>query len=245
MKHNKTIIQLIILSVFILFIGMACADNNKDDEKFVTCIVDPASEELGFYWRDDTGKIIRSIANLKAFVESKNLKLRFAVNGGMYDAERNPVGLFIQNSRVVTPLNTSDGKGNFYMKPNGVFYITKDNKAAVCKTEDLDISDNIKYATQSGPMLVIDGELHPQFKKGSENLNIRNGVGILPDGKAVFAMSKKEINFYDFALYFKSLGCMNALYLDGYVSRTYFPEENWIQTDGDFGVIIATTTRAK
>jgi uncharacterized protein YigE (DUF2233 family) len=54
----------------------------------------------------------------------------------------------------------------------------------------------------------------------------------------VFAMSKKEINFYDFAKYFKDLGCKNALYLDGFVSRTYLPEKNWKQEDGDFGVII-------
>ena len=241
MKHNKAIMQLIILSAFILSVCMACADNNKDDEKFVTCIIDPASDDLGFYWRNDTGKIIRSIGNLKTFVESKNLKLRFATNGGMYDNDRNPVGLFIQNMKTLNSLNASEGNGNFYMKPNGVFYITKDNIAIICKTEDLKSTKNIKNATQSGPMLVIDGEIHPQFKEGSENLNVRNGVGILPDGKVVFAMSKKEINFYDFASYFKSMGCRNALYLDGYVSRTYLPEENQVQTDGDFGVIIAVT----
>jgi uncharacterized protein YigE (DUF2233 family) len=51
-------------------------------------------------------------------------------------------------------------------------------------------------------------------------------------------MSKEGINFYDFAEYFQALGCRNALYLDGYVSRTYLPSENWIQTDGNFAVII-------
>ncbi|HXB14083.1 MAG TPA: phosphodiester glycosidase family protein, partial [Bacteroidia bacterium] len=80
---------------------------------------------------------------------------------------------------------------------------------------------------------------------GSKNLNIRNGVGILPDGKVVFAMSKSEINFYDFAEYFKNLGCRNALYLDGFVSRAYLPEQNWIQTDGDFGVLIGITEKLK
>ncbi|WP_264554492.1 phosphodiester glycosidase family protein [Flavobacterium sp. N1861] len=56
-------------------------------------------------------------------------------------------------------------------------------------------------------------------------------------------MSKKEINFYDFATYFKKLGCKNALYLDGFVSRTYYPEEKWIQTDGNFGVLIGITNK--
>jgi uncharacterized protein YigE (DUF2233 family) len=103
----------------------------------------------------------------------------------------------------------------------------------------------IKYATQSGPMLIIDGQIHPAFKAGSTNVNIRNGVGILPDGRVIFAMSKTAVNFYDFANYFKSLDCKNALYLDGVVSRTYLPERNWIQTDGDFGVIIGITEMMK
>ena len=90
-------------------------------------------------------------------------------------------------------------------------------------------------------MLVIDGKIHPAFTKGAANVNIRNGVGILPDNTIVFAMSKTEINFYDFAIYFKNTSCKNALYLDGFVSRTYLPEQNWIQTDGNFRVMIGVT----
>ena len=89
-------------------------------------------------------------------------------------------------------------------------------------------------------MLLTEGKMHPAFKPGSGNANIRNGVGILPNGNIVFAMSKGKINFYDFAAYFKQLGCHNALYLDGFVSRTYLPEKHWLQTDGNFGVIIGS-----
>ena len=103
----------------------------------------------------------------------------------------------------------------------------------------------MKWATQSGPMLVIDGAIHSAFKKGSINVNIRNGVGILPDNKIVFAISKEEINFYDFAEYFKNLGCKNALYLDGFVSRMYLPEKNLSATDGAFGVIIGVSVAVK
>jgi uncharacterized protein YigE (DUF2233 family) len=113
--------------------------------------------------------------------------------------------------------------------------------AKICLTEDFINTGKIKYATQSGPMLVINGEIHSAFKENSTNLNIRNGVGILPNNEILFAMSKKEINFHDFAAYFKKMGCKNALYLDGFVSRTYLPEKRWIQTDGDFGVIIGVT----
>ncbi len=90
-------------------------------------------------------------------------------------------------------------------------------------------------------MLLIDGELHSKFRKGSKNLHIRNGVGILPDGKIICAMSKEKINFYDFATFFKQQGCQNALYLDGFVSRMYLPEKEWEQMDGDFGVIIGVS----
>ncbi|MFM9986534.1 MAG: phosphodiester glycosidase family protein, partial [Flavobacteriales bacterium] len=146
-----------------------------------------------------------------------------------------------ENGKVYHQLNTADGNGNFHLKPNGVFYLTKNRKAAICSTPEFAMSESIAYATQSGPMLIHRGKIHDAFKKGSKNLNIRNGVGILPDGKVVFAMSKTEVNFYDFAMYFSDLGCKDALYLDGFVSRTYLPSQNWIQTDGDFGVMIAVT----
>ena len=155
--------------------------------------------------------------------------------------DNSPQGLFIQNNTTLTPLDTLSGPGNFYLKPNGVFYVTKDNEAIVCQTNEFIDNGEIKFATQSGPMLLIDGQIHPAFKKGSVNLNIRNGVGILPDKRVVFAMTKQETNFYDFAEFFKAMGCQNALYLDGFVSRTYLPEEDWHQLDGNFGVIIGVT----
>lgn len=130
------------------------------------------------------------------------------------------------------------GEGNFYLKPNGIFYIKENDKAEICTTEKFINNGSIEYATQSGPMLLMNGKLHPDFQENSTNLNIRNGVGILPDNEIVFAMSKNKINFYNFAMFFKGMGCKNALYLDGLVSRTYLPQKNSAQTDGDFGVMI-------
>lgn len=208
------------------------------EESFISYTVDPKKQSLVFYWKDNKGVIFSSIQHLKTWLGQNKQKLLFATNGGMYKTDHAPLGLYIENKIVLTPLNTSRGTGNFYLKPNGVFYITTDNIPLICKTTDFRNNTRIKYATQSGPLLVIDGNIHASFKEGSANVNIRNGVGILPDNRIVFAMSKKEINFYDFANYFKSLGCKNALYLDGFVSRTYLPEKNWVQTDGDFGVMI-------
>lgn len=208
----------------------------EKDQRFVSFVADPSS--IKFYWKDDKGQILRSIQNLKTFVETKKQELKFAMNGGMYMKDNSPQGLFIQNGTTLAALDTLSGAGNFYLKPNGVFYITNENKAVVCQTKEFIDNGLITYATQSGPMLLIDGQTHPAFIKGSANLNIRNGVGILADGSVVFAMSKQPVNFYDFAEFFKGLGCKNALYLDGFVSRTYLPEENWEQLDGNFGVMI-------
>lgn len=220
-------------------------NENAVSEKVLAYTVDAKTQNVNFYWKNDKGEILKSIQGLKNYVESKNQTLTFAMNGGMFTQDFSPLGLLIQNGKTLKALNTANADGNFYLKPNGVFYVTTDNTPSVCKTSDFSDNGKIKFATQSGPMLVIDGEIHSAFKEGSTNLNIRNGVGILPDNKIVFAISKTEINLYDFAKYFQSLGCKNALYLDGYVSRMYLPEKNWTQTDGSFGVMIGVTNMAK
>lgn len=158
------------------------------------------------------------------------------MNGGMYTKDLSPKGLYVENKIEKQKIDTTSGNGNFYLKPNGVFYISK-QIAGIVKTNEFRNKD-VDFATQSGPMLVIDGIIHPDFQESSKNLNIRNGVGVLPNGKVVLAISKEKINFYNFANYFKKLGCKNALYLDGFVSRIYYPEKKIKQLDSKFGVMI-------
>lgn len=161
------------------------------------------------------------------------------MNAGMYMPDCTPLGLFIQNCKTLRPINKrSSNYGNFYSKPNGIFYLDTNNITTICKTEYFIPGKNIKYATQSGPRLLIDGIMHPTFKSGSINSLIRNGVGILPNNHIIFVMAVKDINFYDFANYFKSLGCKNALFLDGVISGAYLPEKNWTDNDGFFGPMI-------
>ncbi len=214
-------------------------------QKFLSYNVNPKKQDLRFFLKDEANQYYKSIANLKNSVESKNRGLVFAMNAGMYKKSYEPVGLFIENYNEISPLDTGNSRGNFYLKPNGVFYLTKDKKAFICTTADFKPNPNIQYATQSGPMLLINGQIHQAFKKGSENVNIRNGVGILPDKTIIFVMAKQEINFYDFAMYFKKLGCQNALYLDGHVSRAYLPSQKWMQLDGDFGALIGVVSKQK
>jgi uncharacterized protein YigE (DUF2233 family) len=213
-----------------------------EDARFIIHKVDLNTQTLKFYHQNDIGINFGNFKTLKQELLHKNQELVFAMNGGMYLKDGSPQGLYIEKGITRKQIDTTkEAYGNFYLQPNGVFYITNDHQGIVVKTTDFNSSPSIRYATQSGPMLVINGNLHPVFVKNYKNLHIRNGIGILPNGTLLFAMSKNPITLYDFAAFFKNRGCKNALYLDGFVSRVYLPKKKWKQEDGDFGIIIAET----
>lgn len=225
-----------LISLCLIF--LACNSAHNENSAFIDYVVDPREAEIELFLKDSEGNMMRSFQMLKNHIEKNGKKLRFAMNGGMYQENGKPVGLFIQKGQTVAPLNTREAKGNFYLKPNGVFYLTKEKQAFVVNTEDLTDDGNIEFATQSGPMLLFDGKIHPEFVEGSDNLNIRNGVCVLANNKIVFSISKQEVNFYDFAKHFFDLGCKDALFLDGFVSRIYLPEQGIEDLSGNFGVMI-------
>lgn len=214
--------------------------------EIIDYVVDPQVAEIEFYWKNKDQEVIGNFSRLQSELLNENKKLIFAMNGGMYQKNRTPLGLYVEDGVQYQKLNTAvNSFGNFYMQPNGVFAILDNKIAKIVSTADFNILSKVKYATQSGPLLVHQQIINSHFKKGSTNLNIRNGVGILPDGKIIFAISKQPINFYDFAQFFLQKGCNNALYLDGYVSRAYIPSKNFIQTDGNFGAMIGVYKKEK
>lgn len=150
-------------------------------------------------------------------------QLSFAMNAGMFHPNYSPVGLYIGQGRQKFPLNQNDGFGNFFLKPNGVLAWHKD-QAFIGTTEQWLESDfKAEYATQSGPMLVVNGKIHPKFLPDSDSKTIRNGVGI-KEGKLYFVMSHQAVNFYQFATFFRDgLQAEQALYLDGSISSLYAP----------------------
>lgn len=209
-------------------------------QEYDAIIIDPAKEHIHMHWLDDKGIAYKTIAAVKATLKQPLL----ITNGSMFQAGNIPVGLYIEDGKELHPLDTAQNKpGNFYLLPNGVFYTDKFG-AHVTTTRQFNKSEVIN-ATQSGPMLVIDGKIHPMFKEGSENVNLRSGVGIMPDGKVVFVISKSnKSNFYDFAAIFKDkFGCKNALYLDGAISKMYLKGNRKDDLEGDFGVMIAVTPK--
>lgn len=241
--NRRAVFGLFLWAVALLVGFRPFARKQSGTAKYVSYRANLEKQELKLYWKDEQGRLLRSLGRLENWLSDNGRHLEFAMNGGMFKAGNVPVGLFIQEQRVVAPLDTATGAGNFYLMPNGVFYTTIDNKAAICRTAALPNTRKIRFATQSGPLLLIDGRIHPAFNAASKNLNIRNGVGILPDGSVLLVMSKSKVGLHEFATYFQKQGCRNALYLDGFVSRTYLPAKGWVQADGDFGVIIGVTVR--
>lgn len=195
-------------------------------KRHVVCAVDPKTERLELFLKDGKGAVLHRFAALETMLAARGQRLAFGMNAGMFHPNYAPVGLYVAEGREVVPLNNAAAEGNFFLKPNGVFAVLKDGTAVVAGAADWPaFAGRARLATQSGPMLVIDGKLHPVFREGSDSRLFRNGVGIAPDGKALFVISAEPVNFYEFATLFRdTLRCRNALFFDGTISSLYAPE---------------------
>ncbi|GIT90953.1 hypothetical protein JANAI62_14070 [Jannaschia pagri] len=202
--------------------GQACETVSHRDRSFTVCMADLASQRVSVRLSDDQGAVLGSFVALERDVQAP---IAFAMNGGMYHPDRAPVGLYVEDGATVSPLVTKAGPGNFGMLPNGVFCVAP-SRARVIESRAFATDPPVcTHATQSGPMLVIAGALHPRFIADSPYLNIRNGVGATPDGQTVFfVISDEPVSFHEMATLFRdNLGVRDALYLDGRVSRLYAP----------------------
>jgi len=162
------------------------------------------------------------------------------MNGGMYHEDRQPVGYYKDTNGEKASVNTNDGPGNFHLKPNGVFWLSETAAGVTESQAYLDQAFDPTFATQSGPMLVIDGALHPGLNPEGTSHRRRNGVGVSADGQSVyFAISDTAVTFHDFATLFRdTIGVPNALFLDGQISRIYAPEVNRNEIGADLGPIV-------
>ena len=168
------------------------------NHSFDTYTLDIRDAYVGFYWKAAGDQRFGSFQELKDWLASKGQELVFATNAGIFDPDFNPTGLFIAGGNALVPLEEGGGRGNFYLMPNGVFLLG-DAGAAILETRDFHAySPKVQQATQSGPLLLHKGKIHPAFTEGSVNTFIRSGVGIISPQKVVFAISNEPVNFYDF-----------------------------------------------
>jgi uncharacterized protein YigE (DUF2233 family) len=197
-----------------------CEQISFDGNSYTICDV-TAGEDLRLFLRDDSGAVMGGFAALNSEL---NGALAFAMNAGMYDPELNPVGLYIEDGEQLKPASDGGGYGNFGLLPNGILCIS-DTIRVWESAAWAEAAPDCRYATQSGPMLVIGGKFHPEIREGSTSRLIRNGVGSSADGShAVFAIANQPVNFYDFARLFRDhLHLPDALFLDANISQIYAP----------------------
>jgi uncharacterized protein YigE (DUF2233 family) len=190
---------------------------------YVVLRVDLRAARIRTLWKNPAGTSYGSLDEASRQVGGDLLAL---TNAGIYSEGHTPEGLHVEGGVTLSPLNLNGGEGNFYWRPNGVFYVSDDG-AGIVESEKINSPDGrpgVREATQSGPLLVIDGEVNKDLKPDSRSLYVRNGVGVKSPEEVYVVISEGEVNLYDFASVFKEqLHCRDALYLDGCVSQMYLP----------------------
>ncbi len=208
-------------------LAASCREDIYEGVEYAICDVDLTQDVLRLFLYDESGtRPYGYFSTLNAALEEQGLALGFAANAGMYHDDRAPVGLYIEDGETAQDVITRAGPGNFGLLPNGVLCL-RDRRADVFETlRYVEEAPDCTSATQSGPMLVIDGALHPRFLRDSTSSFIRNGVGTSDDGTiASFVISNSAVTFHAFGSLFRNhLGVNNALYFDGNVSRMRAPE---------------------
>ena len=202
-----------------------CRPVTFENNAYVVCEIDPRRYDLRLFWtRDTDDTAYGSIPRLARDLAARGTPLAFAMNAGMYHADLAPVGLYVEKGRERVAINTRNGPGNFHLKPNGVLFIAGDRVGVLDTVNFLRARPRVDFATQSGPMLVIDGKLHPKFTPAGQSRKIRNGAGVLDGGRVAFAISDGAVTFSEFARLFRDhLRSANALFLDGSISSLYAP----------------------
>lgn len=203
--------------------GVEFSESRIAGKRVTVCRVNVRTQPLQIFLRDNSCQPFNDFTRLAAWLRLRRKTLTFAMNAGMYHRDFSPVGLLVNEGKQLSPLNTAKGKGNFFLKPNGVFAVTDTGGQVIESSEYVrQPQKQVVYATQSGPLLVHNGTIHPAFNARSESRLLRNGVGMASAEIAVFAISEEQVNFYEFATLFRDgLHCPNALFLDGNISSLY------------------------
>ncbi len=197
----------------------------QDSARYAVISVPPQSARVRVVWKDEAGQPLRTFEGARAFLRRHGEEVVALTNAGIFEPGHAPTGLLVSGGVTLAPLNTRGGKGNFYLAPNGVFYVDAAGRARVASTARFAAERPAAVeATQSGPLLLEGGQVNGAFDPRSSQRKLRSGVGVRPDGGVVLVLSESEVTFHQLAALFRDvLGCEDALYLDGVISALYAP----------------------
>jgi uncharacterized protein YigE (DUF2233 family) len=220
----------LVLALFAFFIPTVsvnaetpCQRLRYGDGEYTVCEVDLRRQSVRLFWKKPDGRPYEYPSSLPKAFNDSSTHLLFATNGGMYHEDNSPVGLYVEGGRELVRANTNSGPGNFHMKPNGVFYVHGEIAGILETRAFLKRRPQVDFATQSGPMLVMDGKMHSRFARNGGSRKYRAGVGSRDPNSVVFAISESEISFAEFAQLFRDkLLCKNALFLDGGSATSFY-----------------------
>lgn len=235
--------------------GAACLSREYQGSRFTVCRYDPASDELRLASAGVQGPL-GGFAALKRSLGPDAGRVRFAMNAGMYQPDLGPVGLLVENGAQLHQADVNPGRGNFYLLPNGVFWVDRRGRARITETREFELKGRASasgagaaWATQSGPLLLDRGRPHPAILPDGESRLIRNGVGTgcrAGAGGAVFVISEDPVSFGRFMGFFRDgPGCADALYLDGSISSLWRPETGRMDSARPLGPMVMVLARRR
>ena len=217
-----------------------------DGSEFHVVRVDLTQAAISSVWKDKAGTPLMTFENARKQLRESDIEPLFMTNAGIFTPSVAPGGLYVESGEVRVPINRRNGEGNFHLKPNGIFYID----SAGAHVEDTDrvtdeMTKTMQVATQSGPLLLRDGEIHEKFQIESENKKLRSGVGVVSSTEIYFVLSHGNVNFHHLARFFRDeLKCGDALYLDGEISRFYLQNEPAFQPGVEqFAAMLVVTSK--
>jgi uncharacterized protein YigE (DUF2233 family) len=223
----------------------ACEVREFETSRFIVCSFDPRRQDMRLYSRASEGGYLRGFEALQQELGADARRVRFAMNAGMYNDAGAPIGLYVQDGDEQKSISLTDGPGNFHLKPNGVFWQGEDGALHIDVSEAYAHEARApRWATQSGPMLLIDGVLHPRIAEDGTSRFIRNGVGLADQNTAYFMISSGFVSFGRFARFFRDeLNCRDALFLDGTVSSLWAPSVGRYDDNHELGPMVVVLNR--
>ena len=222
-KFGLALLIFLVPEVSIRAESAPCQPVTYEQSGYTVCEVDLRRQSVKLFWKKPDGQPYEYLSSLPRVLGNHSRHLLFATNGGMYHPDNSPVGLYVEEGRELVRANTNAGPGNFHMRPNGVFYLTGEVAGILETRSFIKQRPQVDFATQSGPMLVIDGEVNARFVRYGGSRKYRVAVGSRDRNLVVFAISESEVSFGEFARLFRDqLRCKNALFLDGGTATSFY-----------------------